>query len=123
MKKIITLTLVFLLGVTYFAFADDVIELEVGSGALDEYKSFTLDSNDYKSEDSEVAYIEGNKLIAKEVGETYIVNDNNKIKVIVYYVGDELVPVGESETLGNKTFNSAFTNLIYIFFTIFYFMF
>ncbi len=121
MKKIIVLTLFFLLGFTCFAVAEEVIELEVGSGALDEYKSVILDGNDYKSDDPDIAYVEGDKLIAKDVGETYIKNENKEIRVIVYYVGDELVPVEGLQNIGSLS--SVYNNLIYIFFTILYFIF
>lgn len=82
-------------------FAEDVIELEVGYEALEEYMSFELeDGYIYESSDDRIASVEENKLIANRFGDCILYKKNSEgtileaIEVIVYLVGDEPVPWG-----------------------------
>ncbi|MBN2795457.1 MAG: S-layer homology domain-containing protein [Clostridia bacterium] len=99
----ILLQILFLVSVFVMsAFSEsEIIELEVGYEALEEYKTFQLtEGYTYKSLDESVVIIdEHNLVIAKHFGETYVeVYDGDTLvniyEVIVYLVGDEPVPWG-----------------------------
>lgn len=83
-----------------FVFADELIELEVGYEALEEYKTFQLEPGTYVSEDESVASVDENGLVtAVRFGDTVITQYSGDdiiktIEVIVYLVGDEPVPWG-----------------------------
>jgi len=82
-----------------FVFADDLIELEYGNEAYEEFMSYQLESGyDYQVSDEEILRVEENTLYANRFGDAkLIVNDLNgnfirEIEVIVYFVGNELTP-------------------------------
>lgn len=84
-----------------FVFAEDLIELEFGYEALEEYKTFQLDPERiYRSADESVITIDEYGLVtAEHFGNTeiYVLDGENiveTIEVIVYLVGDEPVPWG-----------------------------
>jgi len=81
-----------------FVYADELIELEFGNEALEEYMTYQLDEGySYESLDEKIVTIKDNIVTAKRFGDTkIIVKENNEvireIEVIVYFVGDELTP-------------------------------
>lgn len=81
-----------------FAYAEELIELEFGNEALEEYKTYQLEAGFvYESLDEKIVTIENNIVTANRFGDSKIVVKRNdeiikKIEVIVYFVGDELTP-------------------------------
>jgi len=81
-----------------FVYADELIELEFGNEALDEYKTYQLEEDYvYESLNEKIVTIEDNLLIANRFGDTKLIVKQNdevikEIEVIVYFVGDELTP-------------------------------
>lgn len=81
-----------------FVYADDLIELEFGNEALDEYKTYQLEEGYvYESLNERIVTIEDNILIANRFGDTKLFVKKKdevikEIEVIVYFVGDELTP-------------------------------
>lgn len=80
-------------------FADELIELEFGNEALEEYMTFDLqDGFVYTCLDESIASVEGDVLKAVRFGDTWLEVRNQEgdllktIEVIVYFVGDELTP-------------------------------
>lgn len=88
-------------------FAEEVIELEFGNEALEEYKTYQLDTNyKYISSDESVCIITDGLVEAVRFGEATIEVLNNRdevvdtIMVIVYFVGNEQVPWASSGLSG-----------------------
>ena len=82
-----------------FVFADEVIELEYGNEAYEEFLSYKLEEGFvYEVSDDRILEIRDNVLYANRFGDAkLIVNDLNgkfikEIEVIVYFVGNELTP-------------------------------
>ncbi|MBI9013634.1 MAG: S-layer homology domain-containing protein [Clostridiales bacterium] len=81
-----------------FVYADELIELEFGNEALDEYKTYPLEEGYvYESLDEKIVTIKENLLIANRFGDTKLIVKQNdeiikEIEVVVYFVGDELTP-------------------------------
>ena len=82
-----------------FVFADEVIELEYGNEAYEEFLSYKLEEGYvYEVSDDRILEIRENVLYANRFGDAkLIVNDLNgkfikEIAVIVYFVGNELTP-------------------------------
>ncbi|MCH4887143.1 S-layer homology domain-containing protein [Acidaminobacter sp. JC074] len=82
-----------------FVFADDLIELEYGNEAYEEFMSYKLESGyDYQVSDDKILRIEDHVLYANRFGDAkLIVSDLNgnfirETEVIVYFVGNELTP-------------------------------
>ena len=81
-----------------FVYADELIELEFGNEALEEYRTYQLEEGYiYESLDEKIVTVKDNIVTANRFGDTkIIVKGNNEvireIEVIVYFVGDELTP-------------------------------
>jgi len=112
-KKFIQVLIASVFVMSSFVFADEIIELEFGNEAYEEYMSYVLEEGyTYEVSDEEILRIEEGVLYPNTFGDAYLIvkDENNtivkEVEVIVYFVASEETPF--SPVTINKPFLSGY---------------